>query len=104
MSGVPVICSDYCGAADMIHDGFNGELFQCDCLESLAGALEKWVSRGPLTDQKREEIRAWSECINGGAVAGYFLEILEYIDRAVVARPQAPWMQQGTGRCYGDVV
>src|SRR5208283_5061000 len=65
MCGVPVICSDYCGAADLIHNGFNGELFRCDSLESLTDSLEKWTSKGPLNDSRRERIRSWSRCIEG---------------------------------------
>ncbi|MGA2227995.1 MAG: glycosyltransferase [Syntrophobacteraceae bacterium] len=92
MSGVPVICSDYCGAADLIHSGFNGELFRCDSLESLTDTLQKWISKGPLSDAKREEIRSWSRCIEGEAVARYFLEIIGYFENGGGRRPRAPWI------------
>jgi glycosyltransferase involved in cell wall biosynthesis len=92
MCGVPVMCSDYCGAADLIHRGFNGELFRCDSLESLTNLLQKRISEGPLSDSKREGIRSWSRCIEGEAVARYFLEIIGYIENGGGRRPQAPWI------------
>ncbi|MGO9312919.1 MAG: glycosyltransferase [Syntrophobacteraceae bacterium] len=92
MSGVPVICSDHCGAGDLIHNGFNGEQFRCDSLESLTNVLERWVSKGPLSETKREQIRTWSRCIEGEAVARYFLEIIEYIENGSGRRPEAPWI------------
>jgi glycosyltransferase involved in cell wall biosynthesis len=92
MCGVPVICSDYCGAADLIHNGFNGELFRCDSLDSLTDSLEKRISKGPLNGSKKEPIRSWSQCIEGETVARYFLEIIEYIDNCAGRRPQAPWI------------
>ncbi|MGO9376407.1 MAG: glycosyltransferase [Syntrophobacteraceae bacterium] len=91
MCGVPVICSDYCGAADLIHKGFNGELFRCDSRKYLTGVLEKWISKGPLNDTKREQIKSWSRYIEGDIVAKYFMEIIEYVDNGGGLRPQAPW-------------
>ena len=97
MSGVPVICSDYCGAADLIHDSFNGETFRCDSLESLTGVLEKWILKGPLDNSKREQIRSWSRCIEGDVIARYVLEIIGYLENGGGQRPQPPWLLQNTG-------
>ena len=36
LSGTPVICSDYCGAADLIRDDTLGALFECNSVKSLA--------------------------------------------------------------------
>lgn len=91
MSGVPVLCSDYCGAADLIRPGFNGELFGCDSLDSLVQALSKWVSNGPLAPSRRNEIKHWSRCIEGEAVARYFLDVINYSRDRAISRPTAPW-------------
>jgi glycosyltransferase involved in cell wall biosynthesis len=92
MSGVPVICNDYCGAADLIRDNFTGELFRCGDLNSLANALEKWILKGPLKESERARIKSWSQCIEGQAVARYFLEILDCVGQKKISKPKAPWM------------
>jgi glycosyltransferase involved in cell wall biosynthesis len=91
MSGVPAICSNYCGAADLIRPGFNGDLFDFDSVDSLTQVMRKWVSKGPLDTETREKIRRWSECISGRSVAGYFLRILEYLENNTNPKPVAPW-------------
>jgi len=92
MSGVPVICSDYPGAADLVVPGLNGELFECDSLDSLSQALDRWIMRGPLAASEREKIQAWSRCIEGEAVACYFIRIMEYLEGGSMERPEAPWL------------
>ncbi|MHC1729249.1 MAG: glycosyltransferase [Syntrophobacteraceae bacterium] len=92
MSGVPVICSDNCGSADLIRAGLNGELFQSGSVSSLAHVLNRWIVKGPLPVSEREKIRHWSRCIEGESVAQYFMEIVEYQEKARSAdRPRAPW-------------
>jgi len=98
MSGVPVICSDYCGSADLIQNGFNGEVFRCDSVASLREALQKWISKGQLDNSKREQIQSWSQCIEGEAVARYFLDIIGYLENGAGQRPKAPWLQWTTDR------
>lgn len=92
MSGVPAICSSYCGAADLIRPGFNGELFQSGSVDSLATALDNWISRGPLTEFRKEAIREWSRYINGESIAHYFLDIVEYLEGSNRLCPEAPWV------------
>jgi glycosyltransferase involved in cell wall biosynthesis len=91
MSGVPVICSDYCGAADLIRPSFNGEIFRSNSLESLLEVLNRWISKGPLNEKLRDNIISWSRCIQGNAVANYFIEILDYLRRNHGRRPRTPW-------------
>lgn len=91
MGGVPVLCSDFCGAADLIQSGFNGDLFRCDSLESLIPALNKWISKGQLSDIARNKIRNWSRCIEGESVAQYFIEIMDHVAHPGISRPTAPW-------------
>ena len=91
MSGVPVICSDYCGAADLVRVGFNGDLFECDDIDSLTLVLKEWIAKGPLPWANRNRIREWSECIEGANVARYFLNILKFLENNGEVRPIAPW-------------
>jgi glycosyltransferase involved in cell wall biosynthesis len=92
MAGVPVVCSDYCGAADLIRASGYGETFQAGSAENLASVLDKWIRNGPLTGAQRSEIRAWSKCIEGEAAARYLIEIIRHIDEGG-ASPVAPWMR-----------
>jgi glycosyltransferase involved in cell wall biosynthesis len=91
MAGVPVICSDFCGAADLIKPGFNGDIFTCDSLHSLTRVMQKWISSGPLPVAQRDQIRHWSGCISGLSVARYFLDILRRVNGNCVCNPIAPW-------------
>jgi glycosyltransferase involved in cell wall biosynthesis len=91
MSGVPVVCSDYCGAADLIMPGFNGEIFKCDDVNSLARKINKVIERGPLPVAKRGQILEWSHCIEGPTVARYFLDILKHVSRTDDIHPVPPW-------------
>lgn len=92
MGGVPVVCSDYCGAADLVRASGCGEMFRTGSVEDLARVLDKWIARGPLTDARRAEIRSWSKCIEGGAGARYLIEILEQAESGG-ERPMAPWFR-----------
>jgi glycosyltransferase involved in cell wall biosynthesis len=93
MSGVPVVCSDRCGAADLICATGYGETFQARSAEDLARVLHKWTRRGRLTNSLRSEIRAWSKCIEGEAVARYLVEIVAHVDDGT-ERPTAPWLRK----------
>ena len=94
MSGVPVICSDFCGASDLILPKFNGDLFESCSVDSLAEVLEEWISMGPLNAPARERIFNWSRCIEGKTVAGYFIEIIDYLQGTRSERPKAPWLTE----------
>ena len=92
MSGVPVVCSDYCGAADLVRAGDCGELFRTESAEDLTRVLDKWIARGPLTDARRAKIRSWSKCIEGNAAAQHLIEILDHVEGGR-ERPVAPWFR-----------
>jgi glycosyltransferase involved in cell wall biosynthesis len=91
MSGTPVICSSYCGAADLISNGMNGEIFKCGSAESLVDTLERWISKGPLSASSRADIMRWSKSIEGVTIARYFLQIMEFLDSENGERPRPPW-------------
>jgi len=90
MSGVPVICSDYCGAADLIESSHHGEVVKAGSVESLAAALARTIDRGRLSLTARERIRRWSDCLEGANVARYFLEIIRHCEEGG-PKPTAPW-------------
>ena len=93
MSGTPVICSDNCGAADLVRRSVQlGAVFRAGSTIDLAHVLGTWIRRGPLSERAREVIRNWADCITGEAAARYFVEILGHIDDRTV-RPIAPWLK-----------
>ena len=69
----------------------NGEIFEYGSAESLVDALERWIDKGPLSASSRTDIMRWSECIEGEAIARYFLQIMRFIDRKNGERPRPPW-------------
>lgn len=94
MLGVPVICSSFCGAADLLGSLNRGEVFDAGSVTSLTKVLKRWISKGKASDAQREEIRKWSKAIEGEAAAQYLLEIISYTqDKGDLReRPVAPWL------------
>lgn len=93
MAGTPVICSDACGAAELIRQEWLGGVFRSGSVEDLAAVMEAWVGRVASGSGERERIRKWSKCIEGAAVAAYVEEILEHVYQAG-PRPVAPWRKE----------
>lgn len=91
ISGVPVICSDWCGASALIRAGWNGDVFRCGSVRDLTRVLTKWILGGRLTDERRREIRTWAECISGRRMARYVLDVVTYVEGHSRARPLPPW-------------
>jgi glycosyltransferase involved in cell wall biosynthesis len=90
MSGVPVVCSDNCGAADLLREPWRGSVFEAGSVDSLRGILQGWIEHGRRTDESSARIREWSGALGGPRVARYLVEIVEYI-RAGGQRPSPPW-------------
>ena len=91
MAGVPVVCSDWCGAKVLIRPGWNGDVVRAGSVADLARTIEAWIDRGPLSAARRAEIRAWSRCIDGDTVARYLLQIIAYVSGESEQRPIPPW-------------
>lgn len=92
MCGTPVICSNYCGAADLIQKEFgSGEVFECDSTQSLVSILKKWLLNGTTKPEVRAKIKEYSHSINGTCVAKYLTEIVDFEDGKQLKKPKAPW-------------
>jgi glycosyltransferase involved in cell wall biosynthesis len=91
MQGVPVLCSDRCGARDLLAATWRGEVFKAGSVESLRDVLARWISRGTRTPELTQRIRAWSRCIEGESVADYFAAVLRHVYNGA-PRPIAPWL------------
>lgn len=95
MQGVPVLCSDRCGARDLLAEPWRGEVFKADCVESLRDVLAKWIDRGKRTPELTQRIKAWSGCIGGESVADYFAAVLQHVYNGAPC-PVAPWLRNGS--------
>jgi hypothetical protein len=85
-----VVCTCACGAADLIRYPWLGSVVAPGSVEGLRRALAEWITRGPRTAALRDGIRVWSRCIDGEAVALYFLSVLDHVYRGG-PRPIVPW-------------
>jgi glycosyltransferase involved in cell wall biosynthesis len=90
MSGVPVICSDNCGAADLLREPWRGSTFKAGSVESLRRALQEWIERGRRTQESSARLKQWSSVLEGPQVAQYLAEIVAYLQDGG-QRPSPPW-------------
>jgi glycosyltransferase involved in cell wall biosynthesis len=90
MSGVPVICSDNCGAADLLREPWRGSTFKAGSVKDLKGILQEWIERGRRTERSSARIREWSSFLEGPQVARYLVEIVAFL-QARGLRPSPPW-------------
>jgi glycosyltransferase involved in cell wall biosynthesis len=89
MCGVPVVCSDRCGAADLLREPWRGSIFKAGSVESLRSVLQEWIERG-RNEESSSRIREWSSAIEAPQVAQYLVKIVEYI-RNGGQPPTPPW-------------
>lgn len=90
MAGTPVICSDKCGASDLIQYPWLGSVFRAGDVRDLAIVLGTWIDKGVVRPEQRKRIHAWSECISGQRIAEYFTSIIDHV-YGNAQRPTAPW-------------
>jgi glycosyltransferase involved in cell wall biosynthesis len=95
LRGVPVICSDRCGASDLLEAPWRGETFEAGSAQRLEAALRRRISQGKRTAEEAQRIRQWSRCIEGPAIAEYLLQAIRFIQKQVTGkqapRPLPPW-------------
>ncbi len=100
LRGVPAICSDHCGASDLLGASWRGETFEAGSVAGLEAALRRWIGRGKRTMDESRRIQEWSECITGAAAADYLRRVIEWTrtpaGKTQEARPLPPW--QNTSR------
>lgn len=90
MCGVPVVCSDNCGAAELLREPWRGSTFKMGSVEDLRRVLREWILRGKRTKESSARIREWSSAIEGAPLARYLVEVVESI-RDGGTRPTPPW-------------
>jgi len=91
MCGTPVVCSNACGAADLIKDSFRGEIFKTGSTSDLRRILAHRILQGKKNPELSSKIKIWSKKIEGETAANYLLEV---IDASVnkKQKPIPPWL------------
>lgn len=90
MNGVPVVCSDKCGAKDLLKDSFRGDIFKSGSVSGLCKILEKHISQGKRTSELTSKIKKWSKAIEGETAANYLLEVIASVLEGK-EKPILPW-------------
>lgn len=91
MRGVPVLCTNYCGAANLVSSPERGSVVKAESIESLKSAMKSWIRKGAIKKEMRTRIRKWSQCIEGDTAADYLLKIINHV-KTGGPRPRAPWL------------
>jgi len=88
--GVSVVCSDACGAADLIEGSFRGEIFKTGLVSDLRQILAYRILQGKKTPEISSKIKTWSKTIEGEAAANYLLDIIKSVLKRE-EKPIPPW-------------
>jgi glycosyltransferase involved in cell wall biosynthesis len=88
--GTPVICSDMCGASDLIRTPTMGGITRAGNVASLAAAIRARVAVGPVSDDERRRLAVSAASFSPAAVAGYFQAVLQSCFTGG-SPPSPPW-------------
>jgi glycosyltransferase involved in cell wall biosynthesis len=97
MLGVPVICSDKCGAADLLRTTAQGATFTAGSVTSLANMLANRLNTGRITTNRREAVQMMAARVHGEQVARYLLAVLACVYQGK-GRPIPPWHSERDDR------
>ena len=61
ISGVPAICSDTCGVAEVVKLSNYGGVFKSGNIEDLVKNLKVVLDDGPLEKKERQKLLSWSK-------------------------------------------
>lgn len=78
MVGTPVICSDACGASDLITCSKMGEVFKSNNLNELIMKMKIILENGPVGEEMREAIRKSAHNLFASQGAKFFEDVLSY--------------------------
>jgi glycosyltransferase involved in cell wall biosynthesis len=76
IAGTPVVCSDGCGAADMIDDPVAGMVVPAGRVRPLAEALQRSLSAGKIDREHRRRVHAVAKRYDPAAGVRAFLDSL----------------------------
>lgn len=91
LQGVPVICSDACGAVVAVRRAPYSGVFENGNVDQLSRELSKAISRGALRPSERVRLSNWARCLNAAAGAIYLEQIVESLGNPFGPLPKPPW-------------
>lgn len=95
-AGTPVVCSDACGAADIVAKPVLGQVVSARSITRLAEAIRDRIHAGRTSNTTREIIREHARQFAPASIAKYFVDIVTSVCRQTEA-PSVPW--RNMGRC-----
>ena len=90
MVGTPAICSDACGAAEVVRASGVGGVFRSGDLMSLVQALDAALAAGKPQESDRRALANWARCLGASAGAEYLRAIVQH-SQGAGPRPAPPW-------------
>ena len=91
MCGTPVVCSNACGAADLINGSFLGDIFKTRSTSDLRRILAHRILQGKKSPRLSSKIKIWSKKIEGETAANYLLEVID-ASLNKKQKPSPPWL------------
>lgn len=88
MQGKYVICSDKCGAKELLCNTINGKIFKSKNYKELANQMQYCLDNISTIRNQESQRKEWAdECISGKAIAKYLIDCLN-------GRPtKVPWLE-----------
>lgn len=90
LCGTPAVCTDHCGAADLLRESWRGEVVTRNNVAALAQAMQKRLEMGPVSNELRGRIQNWAQCLSGSSAAHYLRAVFDHV-YAGAERPVPPW-------------
>ncbi len=90
ISGVPAICSDTCGVAEVVKLSNYGGVFKSGNIDDLVKNLKVVLDNGQLEKKERQKLLNWSKKITSDEGANYLKKIINFTD-GYGERPKSPW-------------
>ncbi len=76
LCGVPVICTDQCGAADLVRNPLRGAIVPANDPAAMGKAILHWYTVGALDGVNRNRRAEWAQSISGAAGAAHFNSVI----------------------------
>ena len=92
MAGTPVICSDACGASEVVIASGVGGVFPKGDIGTLRYLLKKYMLEGAISTDKSNQLSHWSKCLGNKSGANYFSEIINFVYNGS-KKPEPPWLK-----------
>ena len=90
--GTPSICSDTCGAAEVVKPSGFGGVFRSENFKDLLNQIKSVIKTGPVNNENRSRLSLWSSKISSKAGSEYFLNIIKFTN-GLSDRPAPPWIK-----------